>query len=377
MTTDIMPESTMQAQMTRLRQFLSAYMPVAFLFGVVFLALALIFRDLATGISGVAIIVNGGILLYALRSVRQGKVQSAIVATSVGLLAGGLVILLAQPFLFATLTLSPLLVVILGLQYLTIQPLKRLIAASGLCSVIAISVGHLLPQGFIASTLPEWFRDVLQIGAASAAVVFVMMLIWHFSVLLNEMLSSLRVANRELETQQTKLVRTNEQLQQQLASERELLNLVSALETPVVSLAEGILLAPIVGHIDSRRADILRSHLLEVVHANRTRLMILDITGVTTIDTSVAQALMMTIQALRLLGCKVVVSGISATVAMTLTHLGVDLHNVETVRSPEEALERLERGEPMSHLRQPLMNGAEMRAFLPGLMNGNGAHHKA
>lgn len=361
MTTDMMPETTLQAQMTRLRRFLSAYMPVAFLFGVVFLVLALIFRDIATGISGLAIIFNGSILLYALRSVHQGKVQSAIVATSIGLLADGLIILLVQPFLFATLTLTPLLVVVLGLQYLTIQPLKRLIAASGACNLIAIAVGHLLPHGFINSNLPEWFKGALQIGGAGAAVVFVMVLLWHFSVLLNEMLSSLRTANRELETQQTKLIRTNEQLQQQLASERELLSLVSALETPVVSLAEGILLAPIVGHIDTRRADMLRSHLLSAVHASRTKLMILDITGVTTIDTSVAQALMMTIQALRLLGCRVVVSGISATVAMTLTHLGIDMSAVETVRSPEEALQRL--------------NHSDLRAHLPVLTNGNGTLH--
>ncbi len=358
MTTDTMPESTLQAQMTRLRQFLSAYMPVAFLFGVVFVILGLIFRDIATGISGVAIVANGGILFYALRSVRQGKVQTAIVITSAGLLAGGLIILLMQPFLFATLMLTPLLVVVLGLQYLTIQPLKRLIAVSGVCSLIAIIVGHVLPQGMIASNLPEWFKGLLEIGGASAAIVFVMMLLWHFSVLLNEMLSSLRIANRELETQQTKLIRTNEQLQQQLASERELLNLVSALETPVVSLADGIMLAPIVGHIDSRRADMLRAHLLETVHANRTKLMILDITGVTTIDTSVAQALMLTIQSLRLLGCRVVVSGISATVAMTLTHLGIDMRAVETVRSPEEALERLRH--------------SDLPAHLPVLTNGHG-----
>lgn len=358
MTTDSMPETTLQAQNTRLRQFLSAYMPIAFLFGVVFLVLALVFRDLATGISGVAIALNGAILLYALRSVRQGNTQSAVVATSIGLLAGGLVILLVQPFFFTTLTLTPLLTIILGLQYLTLQLLKRLIAASGACSLIAIIVGYQLHQGLFPSNLPEWFREPLQIGAAAAAVAFVMVLLWQFSALLNDMLASLRSANREMEVQQTKLVRTNEQLQQQLASERELLKLVSALETPVVSLAEGILLAPIVGHIDSRRADTLRSHLLEAVHVNRTNLMILDITGVTTIDTSVAQALMMTIQALRLLGCKVIVSGISATVALTLTHLGIDMSNVETVRSPEEALQRMRSGERLIHL-PVVTNGAK------------------
>ncbi|MDW8215914.1 MAG: STAS domain-containing protein, partial [Roseiflexaceae bacterium] len=90
---------------------------------------------------------------------------------------------------------------------------------------------------------------------------------------------------------------------------------------------------------------------------------ILDITGVATVDTSVAQALMMTIQALRLLGCRVVVSGISATVAMTLTHLGIDMSNVETVRSPEEALERLSRSALPAHL-SVLTNGNDMRGEL-------------
>ncbi|MGQ9550406.1 MAG: STAS domain-containing protein [Roseiflexus sp.] len=358
MTTDVMPESTIQEQNTRLRQFLSAYMPTAFLFGVVFLVLALVFRDLATGISGVAIALNGVVLLYALHNVRLGKIQSAVMITGAGLLGGGLIILLVQPFFFATLTLTPLLVIILGLQYLPLQPLKRLIVAGGACSLIAIIVGYQLHQGLLPSNLPMWFREPLQIGSTAAAVVFVMVLLWHFSVLLNDMLASLRSANREMEVQQTKLVRTNEQLQQQLASERELLKLVSALETPVVSLAEGILLAPIVGHIDSRRADVLRAHLLEAVYSKRTKLMILDITAVTTIDTSVAQALMMTIQAIRLLGCKVVVSGISATVAMTLTHLGVDMSDVETVRSPEEALERMRSGERLTHL-PVVTNGAK------------------
>lgn len=361
MTTDIMPETTLQAQMLRLRQFLSMYMPVTFLFGVAFLVLAIIFRDIATGISGAAIVLNGGVLFYAISNVRQGNVQTAIAITSAGLLSGGLIIVLAQPFLFITLMLTPLLVVILGLQYLTIENLKRLIAASGLCSLIALIVGQFWPQGIIMSTLPDWFEDGLTIGSAGAAIVFIMMLLWHFSVLLNEMLSSLRTANRELEAQQTKLIRANEQLQQQLASERELLGLVSALETPVVSLADGILLAPIVGHIDTRRADTLRAHLLDAVYTHRTKLMILDITGVTTVDTSVAQALIMTIQGLRLLGCRVIVSGISATVAMTLTHLGIDMHNIETVRSPEEALDRLK------------YNGTPERAPAPA--NGNGRHH--
>lgn len=341
MTTDMMVESTIQQQLIRLRRFLSLYMPIAFIFGAVFLALAIIFRDLATGISGAAVLLNGCLLFLAWHSVRNGNAQVAVLTTSVGLLAGGLVILLVQPFFFVTLTLTPLLVIVIGLQYLTIRPLMRMIAAAGVCSLIACIIGHVAPEGLITSNLPAWFRSALQIGGAGAAVVLVMVLLWNFSVLLNGMFASLRAANRDLEAQQARLARANEQLQQQLDSERQLLQLVSTLETPVVSLAHDVLFAPIVGHLDTRRAEALRTHLLEAVHTRRSRLIVLDITGVATIDTAVAQALLLTTQALRLLGCRVIISGISATVAVTLTHLGVDLRTIETVQSPEAVLQSL------------------------------------
>jgi rsbT co-antagonist protein RsbR len=341
MTTDMMVESTIQQQLIRLRRFLSLYMPIAFIFGAVFLALAIIFRDLATGISGAAVLLNGCLLFLAWYNVKNGNVQVAVLTTSVGLLAGGLVILLVQPFFFVTLTLTPLLAIVLGLQYLTIRPLMRLIVAAGACSLIASVAGHLLPQGIIASNLPPWLRSMLEIGGAGAAVVLVMLLLWNFSVLLNGMFASLRAANRDLEAQQARLARANEQLQHQLESERQLLQLVSELETPVVPLVHDVLFAPIVGNLDSRRAESLRAHLLEAVHANRSRLLILDITGVATIDTAVAQALLLTTQALRLLGCRVIISGISATIAMTLTHLGVDLRTIETVQSPETVVQSL------------------------------------
>ncbi|MDQ2995881.1 MAG: STAS domain-containing protein, partial [Chloroflexota bacterium] len=72
--------------------------------------------------------------------------------------------------------------------------------------------------------------------------------------------------------------------------------------------------------------------------AQRAELVILDIAGVSSIDTVVAHGLLHTAQALRLLGCAVTLSGISAEVAMTLVELDVDLENVTTARSPREAL---------------------------------------
>lgn len=116
---------------------------------------------------------------------------------------------------------------------------------------------------------------------------------------------------RQLEQQAQELAGRNEEQQR-------LLDLVATLETPAVQIADGVLLAPIVGHLDSRRAEALTARLLEVVHKQRVRLVVLDIAGVSVVDTAVANALLQTARALRLLGCAVFLTGITADVAATL-----------------------------------------------------------
>lgn len=101
-----------------------------------------------------------------------------------------------------------------------------------------------------------------------------------------------------------------------------------------------MLLAPIVGALDTRRAQALTSRLLHDVNDQRTHRVILDIAGVTAVDTQVAQSLLQTAQALRLLGCQVTITGITAAVAATLTYLDIALSGVATARSPEEVLVR-------------------------------------
>jgi len=140
------------------------------------------------------------------------------------------------------------------------------------------------------------------------------------------------------EAQARELADANDLMSTQLDQQAELLDLVATLETPVVPLAEGVLFAPIVGHIDSRRAQALTTRLLHEASTQRARLVVLDITGVTIVDTSVAKALLNTTRALQLLGCQVTMSGISASVAITLTQLGIQLQNVATARNPQEAL---------------------------------------
>jgi len=140
------------------------------------------------------------------------------------------------------------------------------------------------------------------------------------------------------ELQAQALAAANAQQEAQLDQQRQLFDLVTSLETPASSLADGVLFAPIVGHLDARRAEALTSRLLAEASAQRARLVILDIAGVSTIDATVARGLLITVQALRLLGCAVTLSGISAEVALTLVSLDIGMENVHTVRSPREAL---------------------------------------
>lgn len=146
-------------------------------------------------------------------------------------------------------------------------------------------------------------------------------------------------AQARSEAQAGELARQTTALAEQNEEQRRLLDLVATLETPAVSIAEGVILAPLIGHLDSRRAASLTTKLLGMAGERRTRMVLLDLSGVPAVDSAVAQSLLRTIQALRLLGCEVSVSGIAAPVATTMAQLGLELNGVRTWRSPQEALE--------------------------------------
>lgn len=146
------------------------------------------------------------------------------------------------------------------------------------------------------------------------------------------------VALGQLGAQAAALAEANRAQEQQLAQQQRLLDLVASLETPLIALAEGVLFVPIVGHLDSRRSQTLKRRMLNAVHDQRVELVVIDIAGVSMIDEAIARALLEATHALRLLGCRVALSGISPTVAPALARLDVNLSGVITVRSPQEAL---------------------------------------
>ncbi len=109
------------------------------------------------------------------------------------------------------------------------------------------------------------------------------------------------------------------------------------LSTPVVELWDGILAIPLIGALDSNRTQVVMESLLEKIVQTESDIAIIDITGVPTVDTMVAQHLLKTVTAARLMGAQCIISGIRPQIAATIVHLGVDLGDVITKASLADA----------------------------------------
>jgi rsbT co-antagonist protein RsbR len=110
------------------------------------------------------------------------------------------------------------------------------------------------------------------------------------------------------------------------------------LSTPVVSLWTGVLALPLIGTLDSQRTQVVMESLLQRIVDTSAEVAIIDITGVPTVDTLVAQHLMKTVTAARLMGADCIISGIRPQIAQTIVHLGVDLRDISTKASLADAL---------------------------------------
>ena len=126
----------------------------------------------------------------------------------------------------------------------------------------------------------------------------------------------------------------------QLTNEKMLEQSKSLIEmsTPVTSIWDGILLLPLVGIIDSKRALDITARILEEIAHSQATCFILDISGVAVIDTAVANYLIKITKATRLMGCKSMISGLSPAIAQTIVDLGIDVGNVQTTGNLRDAL---------------------------------------
>ncbi|AKD05230.1 STAS domain-containing protein [Pontibacter korlensis] len=114
---------------------------------------------------------------------------------------------------------------------------------------------------------------------------------------------------------------------------------INEISTPVIRVWEGILALPIIGTLDSARTQIVMENLLQEIVNTGSSIAILDISGVPAVDSLVAQHLIKTVSATRLMGAECIISGIRAEIAQTIVHLGIDLSNIKTKASLASALQ--------------------------------------
>jgi rsbT co-antagonist protein RsbR len=156
--------------------------------------------------------------------------------------------------------------------------------------------------------------------------------------LLNQVLDAYEpAANRIANTVGVSFVQERERvIRQQQEAIREL-------STPVLQVRERLLILPIIGVIDSQRARQLTEQLLRGIRNNRAKVVVVDITGVPTIDSTVANHLVQTVEASRLMGASVIITGLSSEIAQTLVTIGVDLSKMNAVGDLQGGIEEAER----------------------------------
>jgi rsbT co-antagonist protein RsbR len=118
---------------------------------------------------------------------------------------------------------------------------------------------------------------------------------------------------------------------------------IRELSTPVLQIRERLLLLPLIGVIDTHRAQAITENLLRAIRETRARVVVIDVTGVATIDSKVANHLLQTVTAARLMGAHAIVTGVSADVAQSMVALGIELAPFETVGDLQGGLEDAER----------------------------------
>jgi rsbT co-antagonist protein RsbR len=168
-----------------------------------------------------------------------------------------------------------------------------------------------LKQPLFQRIREELARDSEALGAG----------LWEITTLLDSL--GLYTAEAYQQTREAIIARQQEELME--------------LSTPVVELWPGILALPLIGTLDSERTQVVMESLLQRIVETRSSIAVIDITGVPTVDTLVAQHLLKTVSAAQLMGADCIISGIRPQIAQTIVHLGIDLSSVATKASLSDA----------------------------------------
>jgi rsbT co-antagonist protein RsbR len=153
-------------------------------------------------------------------------------------------------------------------------------------------------------------------------------------LLIDDLTDELKQREKMRKEVEDKLSKIQEQQKTISQQQTDLLELSS----PVSKVWDNVLILPVIGTLDSQRTQIMMENLLEKIVETGCTISILDITGVPTVDTQVANHLLKTVTSARLLGAECIISGISPAIAQTIVHLGIDLSSIKTKATLQDAM---------------------------------------
>jgi rsbT co-antagonist protein RsbR len=320
-------------QRTRLRLFLAWITPIVFGFALLYGGIGAAFGDLPTIVNGVILLSYGCLLILAWWQFRHERLQAAVLMICIGPLVAALAITILQPPLYPNFGIVPLLVVAIALQYLRGSHLRGLILACWAVIIAIVLTGEFVPY---QSQLPAWLLIGLRTSSLAATSGLVLLSLWQFGSRLAETLRQTQAANLALQSALAELETARAEAHLRLLAENEAQRVtIQELSAPVLPLNRTTMLMPLIGTLDRERMRLAQTQALSALHSSSARLLVLDITGVISVDGEMAQGLIALSQAVQLLGAEVALVGIRAEVAHAMINLGVNVQGLRTYRSLE------------------------------------------
>lgn len=195
----------------------------------------------------------------------------------------------------------------------------------------------------LALTISEFFEVMRKLTTGDfevrASENYENQLFANFGKVINETITTLGRETKQLEEAKTKLEEHSKELERSLETIKRQRNAIAEMSTPIIQVWDGVLCLPVVGIVDSRRSAEMMDTLLKSIDKTRCRCVIVDLTGVDIVDTQAADHFIKMVRAANLLGANCMITGISPQIAQTLTHIGVNLRDIKTLRNLQAGLE--------------------------------------
>lgn len=334
-----MTTASEQAYLDNQRMFLRTIsrtvLTLAGIFALICLTTFLVAPNAATGVFlGVVVLAGLGSWL-TLRWLARRSLAQAVLPIAISIVAAALVCWLFLPGY-----------VVLATQILLVVLVLISAGSNRRITTVAAIACTLLVIGMMGVPVSPW---VLADTSVALEVIhalaggMVVLVIWQVAdQYTSAQARALREANSraaEAEAARAEAEAARAEVEARSSEQQRLLNLVQSLEVPIIPIGRDVLVAPLVGNFDTRRIATNQRLLLDMVARQRAHSVILDVTGISAIDTDVARALISTAQSVRLLGAQTLISGISPSVAQTLVGLEVALDTLQIAGDMGQALD--------------------------------------